>query len=46
VNQVFLQLAPLDLLDHKEKREKKVFLVLLENLVFQGTKVRMTESPL
>jgi hypothetical protein len=45
VNQEFLQLGHQDLLDHMEKREKKVCQVHLGNLAFQEVKVGITERP-
>jgi hypothetical protein len=45
VNQEFLLLGHLDLLDHMEKREKKACQVLLGNLVFQEIKVMMSQRP-
>jgi hypothetical protein len=44
VNQEFLLLGPLDLLDLWGRKEKKACQVLLENLAFQGIKVRLTRN--
>jgi hypothetical protein len=44
VNQEFQLLGPLDLPDPLERKEKKACQVLLENLVLQGIKVRLTKN--